>query len=130
DLAREVVAAAARVLPEAAMVGLPGSKIMEAAEGAGLKFVAEGFADRAYTAAGQLVSRSKPGAVIEDEAARIAQALALAAGGPMTAITGEEISLKVQIICIHSDSPSALDSAKAIRTTLEQEGFTIGVPAS
>jgi len=97
-----------------ALLGLPGSAIERACAEHGLRFVREGFADRAYTSEGTLVARTQPDALITDPAAAATQALSLAVAG-------------VESICVHSDTPGATAILRAVRTALVAGGLT---PAS
>lgn len=90
------------------LLGLPGSVSLSIAEASGIRIVREGFADRAYTAEGRLVPRSEPGAVLDDPEMAAAQAVRLMG--------------TVSSICVHSDSPGALDLARAVRAGLEAAG--------
>jgi UPF0271 protein len=108
----------------AIIVGPPGSKIEDAAKIAGKNFSAEGFVDRLYLQSGALTPRGTPGAVIEDVAARAEQARAIAKGETFRA-SGGALTLTVQTLCIHSDSPGAAETARAVRAALESDGFTI-----
>jgi 5-oxoprolinase (ATP-hydrolysing) subunit A len=117
--------ALAEMLAEAAhgvaLVGPPGSAL-EAASVSG--FIAEGFVDRRYLASGALAPRGEPGAVIEDIAARAAQGLTLARSDTLALADGA-ITLHIETLCIHSDSPGAVETAIAVRNGLEADGFTI-----
>ena len=93
-----------------ALLAFPGSRLYAVAQGAGLVAVAEGFADRAYDANGQLVSRSKPGALLGVDAA-VRQAVRLA---------GE-----VGSICVHGDSPDAVALARRVADGLRGAGFEL-----
>lgn len=93
------------------LLGLPGSLALDRATVAGLPVVHEGFADRAYTAEGTLVPRSRPGAVLHDPQAVAAQAVGLLG--------------QVDSICVHSDSPGALALARAVRTALVDAGADV-----
>ncbi|RFB05484.1 5-oxoprolinase subunit PxpA [Parvularcula marina] len=126
-LAAVVLAAIRKVLPDAALVGLANSALEQAAHAAGHPFIAEGFADRVYTEEGFLLPRSEEGAVIEAESCRIAQALALAKGRPVATAKGDDITIPVETICVHGDTPGALNSAKAIRAALEHDGLAVRV---
>jgi 5-oxoprolinase (ATP-hydrolysing) subunit A len=79
----------------------------------GIPVIAEGFADRAYAPDGTLIPRHVPGAVINDPERAATQALGMARMGV------------VRSICLHSDSPGALNMAIAVRRCLEDHGFTI-----
>lgn len=109
---------------EAIIVGPPGSALETAARAHGRAFAAEGFVDRLYLASGALTPRSEPGAVIADISARAKQALAIARGDHFAAADGE-LQLAVKTLCIHSDSPGAVDTAKAVRLALEKDSFVI-----
>jgi len=121
-------AALAMLIVEAAdnavIVGPPGSALEAAARRAGRAFAAEGFSDRLYQASCALTPRSAPGAIIPDISARAAQALAIASGDEFKAANGA-ITLSVQTLCIHSDSPGAIETAKAVRAALEAGGIMI-----
>jgi len=110
-LADIIAAAIVAAAPEAALVGLPGSELQKAALSRELVFVGEGFIDRAYQANGQLVPRSKPGAVHNRLDQVVPQAVSLVGN--------------VDTLCIHGDTPGAADVAVAVRDKLEEQGVTI-----
>ena len=112
-------------LPGASLVGPPMSALAEAAASRGIDYLAEGFADRAYLADGSLMPRTQPGAVLDSDEARVAQALQLATRQCVTGPAGETIALPVQTICLHGDSEGAVSSARAIRAALEAAGLDI-----
>lgn len=101
-----------------ALMGLPGSVLEQRAQEAGIPYIREGFADRAYASDGTLVPRSQPGAVLTDHDAVLAQATALARG-TVTTITGDTIPMPVQSICVHGDTPGAVTHARAIAAALD-----------
>jgi hypothetical protein len=74
--------------------------------------VYEAFPDRAYTAEGNLVSRRLPGAVIKDPVQVAQRALLMAKEGIVKAVDGTTIPLAVQTLCVHGDTPSAVDLVK------------------
>lgn len=106
------------------LVGPPGSALEAAAKERSLRFAAEGFVDRRYLASGALAPRSEPGAVIADIAARARQALAIAQGEQVNA-SGGMLHVAAQTLCIHSDSPGAVETAKAVRKALGEAGISI-----
>lgn len=118
----------ARVVAEAAkgaiLVGPPLSMLEQAAKELNMAFAAEGFVDRLYLKSGALTPRSQPGAVIAEIDDRTGQALSLARGETVAAADGA-LRLTVKTLCIHSDSPGAVETARAIRTGLEMDGFAI-----
>jgi UPF0271 protein len=93
------------------LLGLPGAASLRLAAADGLQVVTEGFADRAYTPDGLLMPRSEPGAVLTDVDAVAAQALRLAP--------------QVDSLCVHGDSPGALDLARAVRAALADAGHHV-----
>lgn len=110
---------------EALLIGPPNSELEAAAHASGLQFRAEGFADRAYESDGQLRHRSKPGAVIKEITNQTDQALSLALDGGVISFSGERISVPVDTICVHGDTPDAFSAARAIREALEQTGLEV-----
>lgn len=107
------------------LIGPPHSQLEQAARSAGIRFLAEGFADRSYEADGALTPRSMPGAVLEDTAAVLAQALAFAREGRVAVRTGGHITLRAGTLCLHSDTPGAPGHARVIRAGLEQAGIKV-----
>lgn len=101
------------------------SQMAKAAHSLGLPTASEVFADRAYEEDGSLVARSKPGAMITNEEEAIARVLKMVEKGTVTAITGKEIELEVDSICIHGDSPAALAFARSIHGALTEAGVTL-----
>jgi UPF0271 protein len=110
-----------RTLP---VLGLPGSAWLRLAAEAGLTVVHEAFADRAYTPEGTLVSRRLPGAVLHDPAEIARRCVAMAAGEPIRDVEGGELILQPGSICVHGDTPGAVEIARQVREALT----TAGVP--
>jgi 5-oxoprolinase (ATP-hydrolysing) subunit A len=107
------------------LIGPPNSRLARAAHHAGLPYLAEGFADRAYEASGDLTPRTMEGAVIAADEERVRQAVQIASTGHVTTRTGETIQLPVRTICVHGDTPGALASARAIRAALIRSGLSV-----
>ena len=84
----------------------------------------EVFADRAYEEDGTLVNRRKPGAMITDEEA-IRRVIGMVKDGKVTAITGKEVAIEADSICVHGDGEKALAFVKKIREALTKEGIEI-----
>ena len=127
DLAQAdaVIAAIRAVDPALALMALAGSPLVAHARAAGVSVICEAFADRAYQADGQLVSRSKAGAVLHEAEEIAARMLAMARDGLITAITGERITIEAQSICIHGDSPDAVAIARQVAATLRGGGIAL-----
>jgi UPF0271 protein len=91
----------------------------------GVRVVSEGFADRAYTSDGHLVSRRTPGAVLTDPALVAERAWRLALGAPIEAIDGSPLVMDVQSLCVHGDTPGAVELARAVRRSLADHGVEV-----
>ncbi len=111
--------------PDLVLMGLAGAPILELARKAGIKVVAEAFADRAYTPGGELVSRREPGAVLHDATLIARRMIQLAHDGTIEAIDGSVIKVDAQSICVHGDSPGAVSIAQEIRRAFEADGISI-----
>lgn len=123
--AADVIAAMQMAAPELALVVLAGSPLAGWAKDAGLRVVAEAFADRAYTNQGTLVPRSQAGAVLHDEALVAARMVRLVREGVVEAIDGTITPVQADSICVHGDSPGAVAMARAVRAALEREGIAV-----
>ena len=123
--AAAVVEAVRRYDPALPLLTLPGSAAMDAAREAGVPAVAEGFADRAYTADGRLVSRREAGAVVHDPERVAARALVMATEHRVEAVDGTQVAVEVRSLCVHGDTPGAVDLARQVRAALEQAGVTL-----
>ena len=88
-------------------------------------FAQEVFADRAYEEDGTLVNRRKPGAMITDEDEAIRRVIGMVKDGKVTAITGKEVAIQADSICVHGDGEKALAFVKKIREALTAEGIEI-----
>ncbi len=130
-LARDGILAAAFARAVAAfdsaliVVTLPGSALAQAAAAVGLRVALEGFADRAYRADGSLVSRSTPGAVIHDPARVAERAVRMVTCGEVETIEGQVISLRVDTLCVHGDTPGAPRLAAELRAAFEAAGISL-----
>ncbi len=91
----------------------------------GLPAAREVFADRAYEEDGSLVSRSKPGAMITDEDLAVKRVLRMIKEGRVTAITGKDIEIQADSVCVHGDGPKAVAFAGRIRAALEEDGIEV-----
>jgi UPF0271 protein len=123
--AEAVVEAVLAYDPTLPLMGLAGSVLLEAASEAGLRTVAEAFADRAYTAEGHLVSRREPGAVLHEPGLVAERMVRLVTEGRITAIGGGDVEVHADSVCVHGDSPGAVSMARAVRDSLERAGASI-----
>lgn len=126
EVAEAVARGVARAGRELVLVGLASTGVMAAAAArVGLRFAAEGFADRRYTADGTLQPRDIAGSVIEDPAAAAAQAVAIARDGRVTAADGRTVEVHAETLCLHGDNPAAVANARAVRQALEAAGIPV-----
>ena len=124
----EAIAGAVRDFSrELPLVCLAGSVADEVSRSLGLPTLAEGFADRAYEPAGELRDRKLAGSVHHDAGQVSEQVIALASGS-VRAFDGSTLSLQVDTICLHSDTPEAAEFARIARKALEQSGYRVAAP--
>jgi len=120
-----VIEAIQSIDPSLVLVGLANAPIIAQARAAGLKTIAEAYADRAYTKEGRLVSRREPGAVLHDPSRIAERMVRLALSGTIEAIDGSVIHVEAQSICVHGDSPGAVAIAREVRRHLEAAGVSV-----
>jgi UPF0271 protein len=118
----EAVTAYDRLLP---VLGLPGSAWLRLAQEAGLTIIEEAFADRAYTAEGTLVSRGLPGAVLHDGPEIARRCVGMASGTTVKDIDGGDLQISPDSICVHGDTPGAVEIAQCVRRALAEAGVTL-----
>jgi UPF0271 protein len=111
--------------PELAVVGLAGSAGLRIAAEHGLTAVAEAFADRAYTRAGTLVSRLEPGSVLHDADEIVERCVGMVRDGRVAAVDGTQISFSAQTVCVHGDTPGAVEIARRLREGLLGAGIEL-----
>ena len=123
--ARAVVAAVVAYDATLPLLGQPGSVLLRIAEGEGVPTVAEAFADRGYAADGRLVPRSHPRALVLDPAEVAERVLRIATEGTVLAVDGTLVAVPARSVCIHGDTPDAVNLARAVRSGLEAAGASI-----
>lgn len=124
SIAAAIVAGIMAVDPRLIVVGLAGGRLIDAALQAGMSVAREAFADRAYQDDGTLAPRSLPGTVHHDPE-RVVQQVRELLGGSVTTLSGSTFALQADTICLHGDTPGALEFARGIRELLIREGYTI-----
>lgn len=126
---REQAAAVAAAVHSADLglpvLGLSGSVFFEEARKRGLRTVAEAFADRAYQPDGTLVSRREPGSVLHDPLEIAERVAGMVATGQVSAVDGTTIPISVESVCVHGDSPGAVEIATAVRERLITDGVNL-----
>ena len=108
--------------------GLSGSALIQAALDAGLKPVSEVFADRTYQKDGSLTPRNELHAVITDPHQVLKQALAMIKNAKAKTLNNEEVAVKAETICLHSDTAGAIELAQFINEALKKENVIIRQP--
>ena len=110
--------------PSLPFVGLPNSKLEQAAQEYGLQFIPEAFPERGYIESGQLAPRSINGSSIHDPELAAIRAVQMAKGRIET-LEGKMLEIAPKTLCIHGDNPNAVTIAKTVRQALEESGFQI-----
>jgi len=123
EQAGAVARAVHSVDPDLPVLGPAGSVFFDAAGRLGLRTVAEAFADRAYLPDGQLVPRRVAGAVLHDPDQIAERVLSMVKTGQVTAVDGSVIAVEAQSVCVHGDSPGAVQIATAVRDKLVAAGL-------
>ncbi|MGD9987229.1 LamB/YcsF family protein [Pseudonocardia sp.] len=120
-----IVAAVRDYDPGLPILGLPGSALLRAADAAGLRAVPEVFADRGYTPDAALVPRSEPGAVLHDPQEVARRVLRIVSEGVVRSVSGADVTVRGESVCVHGDSPGAVEMAAAVRAALDGAGVTV-----
>lgn len=117
-LARAFAEAVAAYDDSLVVVGLANSHLLSEARAVGLVAASEVFADRGYLPNGALMPRQLPGAVLHDPDVVVARVLRMVKEGCVEASDGSIIELQADTICVHGDTPEALDHLQALRQAL------------
>lgn len=123
--ARAIARAVMRFDSNLILVGLANSYLIQAAVEFGIPYAREGFIDRAYSSDGTLVSRAEAGAVDSSAERAIQVALRFVREGSVQSIDGKILSLEVDTLCIHGDTPGAVQIATAVQQALRGEGVEL-----
>jgi 5-oxoprolinase (ATP-hydrolysing) subunit A len=128
-LAEAVVKAIRTTGPQPRVYALAGSELERVARAYGdLTVVSEVFADRTYQADGSLTPRSRPDALIQDEAVAVAQVLRLVREGRVRATDGSEVVITAGTVCLHGDGPHPVAFARRLREALQAAGVRLQAP--
>ncbi|MBA3849852.1 MAG: LamB/YcsF family protein [Opitutus sp.] len=124
-VARAIAAAVHECDPRLMLFGLAGSWSLTAARERGLRAAGEVFADRAYEPDGSLTPRSRADALIADEAACVAQVLRLVCEGRVRSVSGADVAIAADTVCLHGDGAHAVAFARRLRTALADAGVEV-----
>ena len=125
DLARSICDAILEVDSDLILIALAGSRWVDIAQDMGLRVAREIFADRALNPDGTLVSRSKDGSVLHDVDEVADRSLRMVREGKATSIDGDTIEVDAESLCIHGDTPGAVEMARVLRQRLDAESVTV-----
>ncbi len=125
NLARAIAQAIYEVDKNLILVGLAGSALIDAGRQIGLTVAQEVFADRRYLDSGQLVPRNVKGAVIEDVDQAIEQVLQIVLNNKVTTLSGKQINIVADTLCLHGDSQSAIDFVVKVKEQLVKHDVKI-----
>ena len=124
-LARDLYEAALSVAPDLIVMVLAATAQQDAVQSLGCKWAGEIFADRAYNDDATLVDRSKLGAVIHDAALAGARMVKMVKAGAILTEGGKTIPAAIDTICLHGDTPEAVDIARAVKSSLQEAGIAL-----
>jgi 5-oxoprolinase (ATP-hydrolysing) subunit A len=126
DMTAQAIANAIKAVdPNLVFVALANSRLVQAGEKVNLPVVHEVFADRAYEDDGALVSRRKPGAVLHDPKEIAGRVVRMVHDGAIVSVTGKKIRMRTDTVCIHGDTPGAVEIARGVRKALAEAGITV-----
>jgi UPF0271 protein len=128
EMAETIIEAVQLVKPDLPIFVKTNSNLHKAAERKGLPFITEIFADRAYKNDLSLVSRREEGAVITNFEVAAERVVKMVTEGKVTTITGDEVEIQGETICVHGDTPTALQMIRTIRDRLEEAGVEVKSP--
>ena len=124
-VADAIVTAVRQIDPKLAILAISGTQSEEAARAAAAPVFSEIFADRGYLASGQLVPRDQDGAMIHDATEAAERLISFLQSGLMPVVDGDPIQLAAHSICVHGDSPGAVDMTRAISNHLKSQGVAV-----
>ncbi len=130
QIADAVVSAMLVVDPYLILFAPPNSALERAGEAEKFRVVREVFADRNYMADGLLVPRARADALLRDPEAAARRILRMLREGKVQSVEGRDVDVHAETICVHGDTPGAVDFARALRSELEYNGVEIRAPES
>ena len=125
ELAGAIARAIKNVDPSLVFLGLAGSVMIDEGKRVGLRTASEVFADRTYQNDGTLTPRTQPNALIGSAADSLDQVMQMIRFGTVTSTDGHTVPVIAETICIHGDGPHAVEFARAVRRTLEENQITV-----
>ena len=130
QLADAIVRAILVVDPYLILFAPANSALSRAGAAAELNVVTEVFADRNYLADGSLVPRNRPEALLSDPAEAGKRVLRMLREGKVRSVDGHDVDVRAETICLHGDTPGAVDFARNLQSELREQGVAIAAPKS
>jgi 5-oxoprolinase (ATP-hydrolysing) subunit A len=130
ELADAIGRAIAKVDAKLILFAPQNSALSRTGEKNGLQIAHEVFADRNYLSNGSLVPRSRPDALLHDPAEAAARVVRMLGESKVRSVDGVDVDVRAETICLHGDTPGAVDFARVLRSRLEKEGVEICAPKS
>jgi UPF0271 protein len=128
ELADAIAGAIESVDPKLILFAPDKSELARAGEARGLQIAQEVFADRNYLNDGWLVPRTRPDALLRDPKEAAQRVLRMLREGKVRSVEGRDVDVRGETICVHGDTPRAVEFARELRTQLEREGVRINAP--
>jgi UPF0271 protein len=125
ELSSAIARAVRSIDPNLVFYGGSGSCLISEANKVGLKTASEVFADRTYQPDGSLTPRTSHGALVTDRSESVLQALQMVTSESVTAISGENLAIKADTLCIHGDGEHALEFAIALRAAFQENDIDV-----
>jgi UPF0271 protein len=104
--------------------------LTRAGKSQGLQIAREVFADRNYLSDGWLVPRSRADALLTDPVEAAKRVLRMLREGKVQSVEGRDVDVRAETICVHGDTPRAVEFARELRSQLESQGVRISAPES
>jgi UPF0271 protein len=127
----EAIARAIRSVDSRLILFAPdNTELARAGEGQGLPVAREVFADRNYLSDGWLVPRTRTDALLTDPVEAAKRVLRMLREGKVRSVEGDDVNVRAETICVHGDTPGAVEFARELRSQLESHGVRISAPQS
>src|ERR1700745_1777106 len=130
NLADAIARAIESIDPKLILFAPDKSELARAGESHGLQIAREIFADRNYLNDGWLVPRTRPDALLRDPKEAAERVLRMLREGKVRSVEDRDIEVWGETICLHGDTPGAVEFARELRSQLEREGVRIRAPQS
>jgi UPF0271 protein len=128
ELATAIARAIKSIDPKLILFAPDNSELARAGEAHGLQVAREIFADRNYLNDGWLVPRTRPDALLRDPKEAAERVLRMLREGKVRSVGGRDVHVRGETICVHGDTPGAVEFARELRTQLEREDVKISAP--